>query len=73
MGEQIPAGFTPETWEKLTPEQKQIYLNAQTGNTQTANQQDGMMKNIQKMTMISMIVSTLTSFLPGIFRRFFRE
>jgi TRAP-type C4-dicarboxylate transport system substrate-binding protein len=76
MDEKIPAGFSQETWDKLTPEQKKVYLDAQGGgnqqasNQQTGKQQEDMMKNIQKMTIFSTIFSMISSFLPSIFRRF---
>jgi hypothetical protein len=78
MDEKIPAGFSQETWDKLTPEQKKVYLDAQAqggGNQQAAyqqaaSQQADMMKNMQKMTIFSTIFSMISSFLPNIFRRF---
>lgn len=32
--EQIPSGFDPEVWKKLTPEQKQAYLQGSSQQTQ---------------------------------------
>lgn len=74
MNEKIPDGFTPETWEKLTPEQKQVYLKSQgESNKSAGSKQDEMMKNIQKMTIFSTIFGAISSFLPNIIRRFFRD
>lgn len=75
--EQIPPGFTPEVWAQLTPEQKQVHL--QQGQQQAtmqqnaAAQQDSMMKNVKRMTIISMITGVATSLLPGSIRRIFRR
>ncbi len=64
----IPQGFTEETWNKLTPEQKQVYLRSQSapaGTDQPAMQQEGMAKSVLKsagrMAMFGFIISFVTS------------
>ncbi len=66
---QIPAGFTPETWEKLTPEQKKQYQQpqGQADPAQMQAQQEKMVKDIKKKAVISMVIGSIFSFIP---RRF---
>lgn len=73
--EQIPPGFTPEVWAQLTPEQRQVHLQGSQANTQQniAPQQDSMMKNVKRMTIISMVTGVTTSLFSGSLRRIFRR
>ncbi|HBS06807.1 MAG TPA: hypothetical protein DEA96_17690 [Leptospiraceae bacterium] len=85
--EQIPAGFDAETWNKLTPEQKQTFLAGQQGQQPNAQQaqpqqqaygnpqsmQDDMMKDIKKQTMFAMIFGMVGSLITSIVSMFIRR
>lgn len=67
-GEQIPAGFTPEVWGQLTPQQKAQYLQApQQPVGAQANQQEDMMKTVKKTMILSMVFGFITSIVTSIF------
>jgi hypothetical protein len=76
----IPQGFTEETWNRLTPEQKQAYLKGQStpfGTDQPAMQQEGMAKSMLKsagrMAMFGFIFSFVTSIVSRIVSSIFRS
>lgn len=71
----IPAGFTPETWAQLTPEQKQVYLQSQNQGSADAmqEQQEKMVKDRKKKAFLGMIFGSITSFLPRIIRNIFKR
>ncbi|MCB1306081.1 MAG: hypothetical protein KDK37_17460 [Leptospiraceae bacterium] len=83
--EQIPAGFDAETWNKLTPEQKQTFLQGQqSGMQQPGMQQQGygqnpqsmqdqMMSDIKKQTMFAMIFGMVGSLITSIVSMFIRR
>ncbi|MEQ8350958.1 MAG: hypothetical protein RH862_05705 [Leptospiraceae bacterium] len=84
--EQIPAGFDAETWNKLTPEQKQTFMAGQQGQQPNAQQpyaqqaqgnpqsmQDDMMKDIKKQTMFAMIFGMVGTLITSIVSMFIRR
>ncbi|MBU45644.1 MAG: hypothetical protein CMN76_20720 [Spirochaetaceae bacterium] len=77
--EQIPAGFDAETWNKLTPEQKQTFLAGQQGSSAQQTQanpqsmQEDMMKDIRKQTMFAMIFGMVGSLISSVIHMFIRR
>lgn len=75
QNEQIPTGFSTESWNALTPEQKKQYLNA---TAQTASQGYGQAPAAPTQGQIyaeagkQMLLGTILSFFRSLLYRFLR-
>ncbi|MBE7413548.1 MAG: hypothetical protein L6Q54_05905 [Leptospiraceae bacterium] len=71
MEEQIPQGFTKETWNTLTPEQKRTYLQgAQSNQSSPQNMQNQMGGNMMKQSMLMMVLGFIPTIISMILRMF---
>ena len=80
--EQIPQGFDPTVWEKLTPEQKQAYLNGaspqsnqpgQSQNMQAQQMQQQMMADAKKQAFMGMAFGLISSLVTSLLHIFLRR
>ena len=72
MEEQIPQGFTKETWNSLTDEQKKVYRQGQTSGqpNQGQNTQNQMAGDIAKKGMLMMVLGFIPSLIMMVIQMF---
>ncbi|MCC5813143.1 MAG: hypothetical protein JJT78_00170 [Leptospira sp.] len=80
--EQIPQGFDPEVWAKLSPEQKQAYLNGanqqsnqpgQNQQMQAQQMQQQMMADVKKQAFMGMAFGLISSLFSSLLHMFLRR